>query len=1045
MQVYAQKTINGTVTSAADGTTLPGVSVVVKGTTIATVTDIDGKYVLNNVPDDASALVFAFMGMKTQEVALSGTIVDCALEKEDVTLDEVIVTALGLTRSEKTIGYSATNVDGEDFEKNSSVNVMNSLQGKVAGVAVTSGGGSPGASTKVIIRGYSSVSGNNNPLYVVDGVPIDNSTRTGANDGLDFGNRGNDINPNDIESMTILKGAAATAQYGPRGANGVIMITTKKGKLNQGLNVSINSAFTTSDILRTPQMQNTFGQGWSGHWADDENGSWGPKMDGEVRAWGKVYDNSQQIKPFSPAEYNMYEFYDYGTQLDNSVSVSGGDDVSTFYLSYGNSTIDGVIPTDVDSYDKNTIRVNAKRNGDRINVSASTSYVRTDGSLVPDGWGGSNSAANLYSELLQIPRDFSIVDFKDYQNNPFNSLDYFYTPYAFNPYFSLNENQANFYENRFYGNVTFELKITDWLNFSYRPGVDVSSLGVKQWEAIMTFSPESPYSGDVVTENPGYVREETRLTTEINQDFILAANKTFGDFNVNGLLGYQTYQRDYKRLTSEVNSLVIPYFYDLGNTDSNKDTETYTFQKRMYGMFGQAELGYKDFGTLTLTGRQDYSSTLPADNNSFFYPSASLAIIVNNIVPAIDDFAKLFKVRASWGQAGNDADPYLIDPVMASANVWIPFGDIAFPLGGIGAFEKGNVIGNPELKPEITTEQEVGLALNLFDNRVNFDVALYNRITDGQILQVVIPASSGFSHQVINFGEVQNKGLELLATVVPVRTNSFEWAVTVNYTNNTNEVLDLPGDQTELVIQRAYDVEMVAIEGQPLGIIRAPEYLTDEEGRVIVNGTTGIPLSTTEKTNIGDIQDDFILGLTNTLSFKGLSFGFTIDTRQGGYMYSGTADLHYFVGNATQSTFNERQPFIIPNSVKENPYYDESDANSDMYVENDVPITMQNINAFYYHSTNAASNRDRVIPRSYTKLRNVSLSYDIPTKLLANLKIKGLSVGVSGNNLLLWTPTENNFVDPESTSFGNDLSGAFGEFRTGPTIRSFTGNVRIRF
>lgn len=1042
--VTAQRQITGTVTSSEDGGSLPGVSVIEKGTSNGVITDMNGNYKIS-VSEGKVTLVFSFVGMATKEVVTEkSTELNVVLEPEDVGLDEVVVTALGISREKKALGYAAATVGSEEFERNSTDDPMSALKGKVAGVAISSGGGMPGASTKVIIRGYTSISGGNNPLYVVDGVPINNGMRTGT-DGLDFGNRANDINPNDIESVTVLKGAAATAQYGPRGSNGVVMITTKKGKSQEGLTVEYNTAVTVSDILRTPTMQNTFGQGWSGHWADDENGSWGPKMDGKIRAWGNVVDNKQKIKPFSPAEKNFYEFYDFGKQFTNSISLSGGDAKTTFYTSYSNATADGIIPTDVDRNVKHTFRFNGSRKGKIVEANASMNYIRRDGKLTPDGWGGSNAAANLFSELLQIPRDFSIVDFEDYKDDPFNTLGEFYTPYAFNPYYAVNENQAKFYENRVYGNLSLDFKITDWLTAKYRIGADASSFNQKQWEAIMRFPPGSTNDIKSVTENPGMVSDENRTTTQINNDFFITADKTFGDIGVRGMLGFQTYQEEYKRVTGTANSLVIPEFYDISNTDIEKIAETYIREKRTYAYLGEVNFSYKNFAYLNITGRQEYSSTLPKDNNSFFYPSASLSLLLNEVVPGLNRYAQLAKLRVSWGQAGNDAAPYLIDPIFYSTSVWIPFSQLLFPMNGVGAFEKGNVIGNPNLEPEITTEKEVGVELSLLNNRIAVDFSYYNRVSDGQILQNDIAPSSGFLEQVINFGEVENKGIELLATVVPVRTKDLEWSVTANFTKNKNEVLDLPGDETEIQIQRAYSVEMVAIEGKPIGVLRAPDYQRDDEGHIIVNASNGLPEATSEFTEIGNIQPDYILGLSSAVSYKGLSFAITLDIRQGGYMYSGTKDLHTFVGNAPYTTYNERQPFIIPNSVKENPLYTEG-SDVPQYIENDVPVTMTNINAYYYHSQNDVANRDRVIDRSYVKLRDISIAYDIPKKFIdfGRVKLKGLQVVLSGRNLLLWTPDGNTVVDPESTSFGNDLTSEFGEFRTGPTVRSFNASLRIK-
>ncbi len=1046
--VLAQTNVSGNVTDS-DGNPIPGATVIVKELSgVGTVTDIDGNYNLQ-VPDGGKTLVFTFVGMQSKELAITGGVINASLANEDVGLGEVVVTALGITRDAKALGYSATSVNSESFEKNSSIDAMNSLQGRVAGVQVSSGGGMPGSSTKVIIRGYSSVSGNNNPLYVIDGVPIDNSSRGDANgsaasnfDGLDFGNRSNDINPNDIESMTILKGAAATAQYGPRGANGVVMITTKKGKNQSGLTVEFNSSASVSDILRVPQMQNMFGQGWSGHWAVDENGSWGPQMDGTIRAWGNTIDGVQKIKPFSPVENNLYEFYDFGQLFQNSLSISGGDEKNTFYMSFGNVTADGVIPTDVDNNQKNTVRFNATRNGKIITASANVSYVRRDGKLNVDGAGGSNSAANLYSELMQIPRDFSIVDFEDYKNDVFNTPDYYFTPYAFNPYYALNENQASFFENRVYGNLSMNAKITEWANFTYRIGVDASSLNRKSWEAIMRWTPGSVQDEKNVTESPGAVFEEAVTATEISQDFLLNLNKSFGDISLTGMLGYTTYTREYKLLGGSVNSLVIPYFYNVNNTDGTKSTNTTIVDKRMYAFFGEANLGYKSFAYLTVTGRNDYSSTLPKENPSFFYPSVSASFIANEAITALKGKVDLLKIRASWGQAGNDADPYLLYPVFVSSSVWVPFSSLTPSLFGVGAFEKSNRIGNLNLTPEITTEQEVGIDLRLFKSRLAIDLAYYNRISDGQILAVTTPSSSGYSSQVINFGEVQNKGIELLATVVPVRTNDFEWALTASFTKNHNEILSLP-DESEIVLNSAYDVEMVAIEGRPVGVLRAPDFLTDDEGHIIVNASNGIPLATTENTEIGTIQPDYTLGIINDLKYKNFNLSFTLDYRPGGYMYSGTADLHYFVGNATQTMYNERQPFLVPNSVIANPLYGQE--GQPEYIENTVPIAMTNINAYYYTSANTVANRNRVIERDYLKLRDVSLSYTLPSQISDRLRVSDIQVVFSGRNLLMWTPESNNFIDPESSSYGNDLASEFGEFRTGPTLRSFTASLRVKF
>lgn len=1064
MQVFAQKPISGTVTSADDGTTLPGVSVVVKGTTVGTVTDFDGKYNLN-VPAGGTALIFSFVGMASQEITIAGSVVDCQLKSDDVVLEEFVVTAIGIKRDEKSLGYSATRVGSENFEKSSNLDAMNSLQGKVAGVSVTSAGGMPGASTKVIIRGYSSLSGGNNPLYVVDGVPIDNSSRVGGGEstGLDFGNRANDINPNDIESMTILKGAAATALYGSRAAGGVIVITTKSGKEKSAMTVEYNTSISTSDVLRLPQMQNTYGHGWDGHYVPDENGSWGPELDGVVRPWGRIYIDpetgieTQKIREFSAVENNMYEFYDFGKQISNSVSLTGGTDRSSYYVSYGNTMADGIVPTNVDHNVKNTLKFNASNQTKRLTSTVSGSYVRRDGSLNPDGNGGTSAAANIYSEILQIPRNFSIVEFMEYENDPFNNIDYYFTPYAANPYFALNENRSEFFENRFYGNMSFVYKINDWINATYRAGVDASSFSRHEWEALVRFTPGLPMISTSATPNPGVNLNETRTTTTYNQDFLITASRDINKITINAILGFNSFSYSYNFLQSQISGLVIPEFYDIKNSTAPPLSNSNITMKRQYAYFGSLDADYGDFVYLNLTARQEYSSTLPIDNNSFFYPSASVSFLVDKLVPAVEKYADLMKVRFSWGKAGNDASPYLIHPVMTAASIYNPYGNIEFPLNGVGAFEKSNVIGNPDLKPEITTEMEIGLDLRFFKNRLTLDASYYDKVSDGQILSIDLAPSSGFSFQVINFGKVQNKGLELLVGVTPVKVSKFEWNIIVNYTKNQSLVLELPEGATEQILYTlSYGVDMVAIEGRPLGIIRTADYLRVEgddkfqklgfsEAPIIVDAK-GLPKSTDDYKEVGDINPDYVLGLTNSFKImKDIDFSFTLDYRPGGVFYSGTADLQYFVGNATQTTYNERQPFIYPNTVKLNPNYNPENPKSLEYIENDTYIAGPNIGDYYYHSSNTIANRLRILPRDYFKVRDISLSYTLPSKISKQIKMQTVQLVLSANNVWLWTHPDNNFVDPESTSFGNDITSEFGEFRTAPTVRSFTGSLRVKF
>ena len=1046
--VAQTKEISGKVTSADDGGSLPGVSVSVKGTTLGTITDMDGAFRLK-VPQEAKTLVFSFVGMSTQEVVIGNqTSFNVKLASENISVDEVIVTALGIRKDQKTLSYSASSISSDELSKSANTTVMSGIQGKVAGVNINSNSGAPGSSTKVIIRGYSSLAGGNNPIYVVDGVPLDNTASTPA--GYDFGNGANNINPEDVESINILKGAAATALYGSRAANGAVIITTKKGK--EGLDVELVSKTSFTNPLQIPQMQDVYGQGWSGHFAFEENGSWGPKMDGIDRLWGTVYNNSQKLKPFSPQTNNVRDFYDVGTSIFNTLSVSGGSESTKFRLSVGHDSEDGYIPTDVDAYKRTNVSMNGSTKYKNLTISTSANYIRRDGSNTPDGRGGTNTAANLYSELLQMPRDINIKDLQDYKNDPFNSLDYFFTPYAANSYYALNENKSTFGDDRFYGNLSLDYALSKNLKATLTMGHDVTSFERKAYEAIVRFTPGTPQGLAGTAETPGMVYEAKSSWFETNVDLMLNYSKEFdNDISLDGLVGVNTNERGSKALDGQINSLTIPGYYNLSNTDGTRETSTYESQKRLMGVYGQATVGYKKMAYLNATIRNDWSSTLPIDDNSFLYPSVGVSILGNQMFPVLDNILSFSKFRASWGMAGNDAPLYSINSVMISGDVAVPFGTYAFPLAGVNGFEKSNQIGNPSLTPELSKEIEFGTDLRFFDSRFRIDFTYYDKITTNQILPASLAPSTGYTSQIKNFGKVQNVGVELLVGIVPIKTKDFTWDLTFNFTRNRNYVLELTDGLDEYSFRTVYNTELVAQapkDGETrtlLGLLKVPGIMKDDQGRTVVN-EKGFPQTTIESEVIGSIQGDYQLGIINSFRYKNFDFGFTFDIRRGGLMYSGTADLNYFVGNATQSLYNNRQPFILPNSVKPNPNYVAGNAASPKYIENDVVIDVSNVNnPLYYPSYNLASERDRIISKSYMKLRDLYLNYKIPAKFLSSVKLKDASVGLMGHNLLLWTPEENNFVDPEVTSFGNDFQGEMGEFRTGPSARSFAVVLKLKF
>ena len=1029
--------VTGTVTSGEDGSGIPGATIKVKGGTTGVVTDLDGKYTISVSPE--ATLVVSFVGLKTQEVAVAGQkLINVTLQSDVVGLDEVVVTAMGMKKSQKALGYSATTVSNDDFTKTGDRSMMNALQGKIAGANI-SGGSAPGASSRVILRGLSSLGGSNQPLYVVDGVPISNGqiSQTDINSSFDFGNRANDINPDDIESVTVLKGASGTSLYGSRAANGVIVITTKNGKAskNGGAKIEFSNASTFETPLRLPEMQNEFGQGWyDGTVAAnlEENGSWGPKFDGVVRPWGHVVDNSQQIKPYVALKNNWKDFFEVGTTYNNSISISNGDDKSTYYLSYSNVTSDGIVPTSADSYKRNTLSLRGSTKfKEKFNISGSLNYVRKDSKFVPTG-----QEQSVMDALFQTPRDISIVDQKDYKNK-FNNVDNYYTVFAQNPYYVLNEHGNKFNENRIFGNTAVDYNVTSWLKATFRAGGDVSNSTLKQWRAI-TKSTRADYTKEL-----GRVSEASYYTSEINTDFILSFNKQVTDkFDVSAVLGHNFNQRDARDQAAEVIGLDIPYFYNLSNSSSTPTVSESISKRRLIGAYGTIDLSWDKWIYLTLSGRNDWSSTLPKDSRSFFYPSVSMSFLLSDLLPeSFKSIVSLAKIRGGIAKTGNDASPYQVNSVFTQAGPTDGYRNLNFPLAGnINGFTLSNRIGNPTLQPEISTEKEIGADLRFFQSRINLDVAYYDKKTTDLIWPVSLSSATGYTTQTMNLGEITNKGIELSLKLVPVKTKDFEWNVTWTFSKNENKLVSLTEGLDQVSLGGTSSVGFIGVPGQALGLFEGlvPEM---HNGKVVVN-STGLPVSSTTRQIYGGSQYKYITGGGTELSWKGLSLNAVVDYRHGGLMYSRTAEMQYFTGNAPQTTFNDRQPFIIPNSVQK--------LDDGTYVENTTPISGHDGNMnLYYNQTYGAGQFGRLylIDKTFFKLRELSISYRLPKSILPTSYIQDAQISLIGRNLFLWTPSSNNFVDPESTTFSdsNGLRAEYGEYGAIPSTRSYGFSVKLTF
>lgn len=1030
--------VTGSVISADDGLPVIGASIVVKGTMMGTVTDYDGKFSLD-VPSDSKVLVISYVGMVQQEVSVK-PVLKIELKSDTQNLEEVVVTAMGIKRSEKSIGFAATSVGAEEISAKQTGDIMSGLAGKVAGVQISSTSSDPGASNSVVIRGMSSLSGSNQPLYVVDGVPLSNSAQysnDGLNAGYDYGNGANAVNPNDVESMTILKGAAATALYGSRAAAGVVLITTKSGQQQKkGIGVEYNGGVQFESVLRLPEMQNEFGMGWNGNHTLLENGSWGPRLDGSMQLWGNPYNNSQKLKPFVALKDNLKDFFDTGLRYSNNVAFNAGNENGNYYVSFSQLSNDGIIPTDADTYDKYTFSTRGSYKVKDLTISSSVNYTTQKNNFAQTGQG-----LTMINSIYQIPRDVSIIGLKDL-NDPFNQMDYYFTPYGvMNPYYIL-ENAKNEYKaDKIFGKMQLDYDFLKYFRATYRIGLDATNSENKIGTPEMFASEGTPNYGQIKT--PGTVKKEMVRQRELNHDFLVTFDMPVSDFHINALAGLNVNERTYSRQTSSIEGLDIPTWYNLSNSASTPIAKEYEYKRRLVGLFGQAEVGYKSMLYLTLTARNDWSSTLPEGNRGFFYPGVTGSFIFTELMPEESkDILSFGKVRLAWGQTGNDANVYMIDPYFQQADVSLGFGNIKFPLKGVNAFTEGNTLGNPTLSPEITTEFEVGGNLSFFNGRISIDGSYYSRTSDKQIFSLNMDPSTGYTYQNINLGEISNKGVELLVSLTPVQTRDFKWDVTWNFTKNNSKVVSLPEELggSSLIYGFSGGTGMYAVVGQPLGMFKAEVVERDPNGNVVVNQSTGIPVTKTDFEFVGDMNYDYEMGISTTLSYKGFSLGADLDIRQGGLMFSRTKNINYFVGNAIQTAYNDRNTFIVPGSV--NKVVAEDGTVS--YKENTTPVPSGQIYDYWDKGATQGDSKD-LIDKSYIKLRSLVFGWELPKKWLRNTFLTDVKLSVFGNNLFVWTPSENTFIDPEMTSFGNDLEGRFGEYSANPSTRKYGFNVMVKF
>ncbi len=1055
--------VTGNVTSAEDGSALPGVSVVVQGTTIGAVTDFEGNYSIT-VPDASATLMFSFVGMNTQTVALAGqSVVDVVLETSTLALDEVVVTALGMTRSEKSLGYSVQSVESEELSKANTSDIVNAISGRTAGVNITSSSGMPGASVFMTIRGAASITGNNQPLFVVDGMPIhsqrgdaDNTARTG---GSTVGREGSssrsiDLNPEDIASITVLKGGAATALYGLRAANGALIITTKQGAAGkQKMKVDFHTSVGWEKVSQLPPRQDQFVQGFDGKWIGGNAYSFGPNVDtmsydGDTDyKWDKYGRLVGQSDPSATGEqarmYDAYDFFQTGMTVNNRLGVTAGNDIASYYFSVADLEQTGVVPNS--KFGRTNVRLNSSAKLTKwAKIGTNMSYSNSRAHTIQ---AGSNTSGVMLGLLRSTPSfdNSAGYEFPDgTQRNYRNGGGYD------NPYWTANKNGVDEQYNRFIGNVILNFNFTDWFSASYNVGLDTYTKDTKDIDAIG--SRNLPQGG---------MEEGLMISRIFNSDLLLNFHKTFGDFDASLTVGHNMYSTGYKRLYGDAIGLEIPEYYQLNNSSDNT-TGVYRWGYRTMAVFGDLQLSFKDMLFLDGTLRNDWATTMPENNLSALYPSASLGFVFTEVGALKGNSILSFgKIRGSWANTANIAEPYNTVPAYVAAGAgdgWT--NGVTFPYVGTTGFEVAGTLGGAELNHENMRSFEIGADLRFINNRISLDVSYFNNLNTDLLLSVPVAESSGYNAIYINAGEMESKGFELSLNAT-ILQGDFGWEIFANWSTIDNTVLSL-AEGVESIFLGGFTVPQTrAVAGRSYGSIYGEDWYRDPDtNRILINddpsdaNRDGYPMTNTgPMVPLGDTNPDWTANITNTFSYKGVRLSFMFDIKKGGVMYNGTAfAMNYF---GTHGRTVNREVYYTPEGtidfaktpeenlvVFDGVYGHVADDGSVVSsgIENVTPVVLdqdwyQGQGSNFGGGPSAAS----IEPSDWVRLRELTLGYTFPVQRKI---FQSAELYFTGRNLWLSTPYTG--VDPESNLEGG-VNGQGMDYFNMPGTKSYTVGLKLTF
>ncbi|CCH55053.1 hypothetical protein BN8_04285 [Fibrisoma limi BUZ 3] len=1003
------RTISGKVTSADDGAPIPGASVVVRGTSRGTTTDANGNFRIQ--AQSGQTLRFSFIGNTSKDVVIGNSdVVNVLLKQETNALNEVVVTALGIKREKRQLGYAVTEVAGQDLANSQRDNFLNAIQGRVAGVQVGASSGMPGSSSSVIIRGINSLSGNNQPLYVIDGMPISNNTiasnsfvssRTSGqsteNRTVDFSNRAQDINPNDIETITILKGPEAAALYGVEAANGAIVITTKKGRAGQG-RISYQNSFTWQEPGSLPETQRVYGQGNNGVSQTTSYNAFGPRYPEGVQ----FYNNAEN-------------FLQTGFGQRHNVSFDGGTDRYTYRLSAGYTNSQGVIPT------TNYKRLNISLGGtakitDKLSLESTIQYINTDNRKVSKG---TNSF--LLGMLVWPAND----DMSNYLN-PDGSRRRVTTANSEieNPYFDVNKNLLRDRGNRAVTNIGANYAATDWLTLTARVGLDVFST-----QYLIKYHPESNRAGGVIG---GALDQASDNNRTLTAQYFATAKRDFGKFSTSVRVGQAIYDYRYEVLATRGEKFLDPNFTSINNTDPLTQKSLTTLrQRRLIGVFGDATFGYDNLLFLTVTGRNDWSSTFPPANRSFFYPSASLGFVFTDLVPqgAFRNALSYGKFRVSLAQVGKEAPEYSTSQAYESQTT----------TGG--GFAYGFTAPNPFLKPEKVNSFEIGTELKFFNGRLGIDAAYYKTTSTSQIIRDLrISYGTGFILKTINGGKLWNNGVEISLTGEPIRTANFTWNSTVNFTKTNSQLVELAPGLPEFYSSDTWlygNVRNGSRLGGPLTTLTGNSYVRNAKGDILISPITGLPFTETAWNVVADRNPDFVMGFLNSFSYKNFSLNFLLDIRKGGDVYNATESFLYRQG-LSMKTLDRETPRIFTGVLKDGL------ENTDNPTRNTIQVVPYYNNAYY-----SALADENFIERdvNWLRLKEVTLRYNLPGSLLTRSRVfKSVGVFFTGTDLLLLTNYTGGDPGVNGVNTATGGSGGYGiDFGNLPLPRVYNVGINVGF